>query len=140
VADLLDGLARWLDAAGLAAYDTTGTVGDLFIETMPATPDEAIALTLYGGPEPDSKLGYDEPSLQVRGRGGADPRVSRRRVEAIRNELHGLGPVTLPDGTLLLSCISIQAVPASMGVDSTGRHEHVCNFRLEVRSLTKHRQ
>jgi len=96
-------------------------------------------LTLYGGPEPDSKLPYDEPSLQLRVRGGPDPRPSRARAEAIRSELHGLGPVTLPDGTLLLSCIAEQAAPASMGVDQSGRHEHVVNFRLEVLSRTTHR-
>lgn len=139
MADLLDGLARHLDGLGLAAYDPTGASGDLFVEAMPQTPDVCVVLTVYGGPEPDSLLGYDEPSLQVRVRGGPDPRVSRVRAEAIRSELHGLGPLTLQDGTELLSCISIQAAPASIGVDASGRHEHVCNYRLEVRSITTHR-
>jgi hypothetical protein len=139
VADLLDGLARHLHAAGLAVYEPSGTGGDLFIEVMPPAPDVCVVLTLYGGPDPDSKLGYDEPSLQARVRGGQDPRVSRVRAEAIRDELHGLGPVTLPDGTLLLSSVAVQAVPASIGIDATGRHEHVCNYRLETRSVTTHR-
>ncbi|WP_228974947.1 minor capsid protein [Streptomyces sp. DH12] len=139
MADLLDGLARHLEARGLLSYDETGVTGDTFIESMPDQPDTAIVLTIYGGPEADSLLGYDEPSVQVRVRGGPDPRTSRQRCEAIRSELHGLGPVTLPDGTLLLSCIAIQAAAASMGVDDAGRHEHVCNYRLEVRSVTAHR-
>jgi len=140
MSDLLDGLALHLQTAGLVVYDPTGTGGDLFIETMPASPDTAIALTLYGGPEPDSRLGYDEPSLQVRVRGGPDPRVSRVLAEEIRDELHGLGPITLPDGTRLIACIAIQATPASLGRDELGRHEHSVNYRCEVRSLTTHRQ
>lgn len=139
MADLLDGLARHLQSAGLVVYEQSGTGGDCYIESMPQAPDECVVLTLYGGPEPDSLLGYDEPSLQARTRGGPDPRVSRARNEAIRNELHGLGPITLPDGTLMLSCFAVQAVPASLGIDDVGRHEHVTNYRLETRSVTKHR-
>ncbi|MFF8290424.1 minor capsid protein [Streptomyces sp. NPDC016309] len=139
MADLLDGLARHLEARGLLSYDETGVTGDTFIETMPSGPDAAVVLTIYGGPESDSKLGYDEPSVQVRVRGGTDPRTSRQRCAAIRDELHGLGPVTLPDGTELLSCIAIQAAPAYLAADESGRHEHVCNFRTEVRAVTTHR-
>lgn len=46
MADLLDGLARYLDAAGLLTYDPDGVEGDTFIETMPPAPDEAVALAL----------------------------------------------------------------------------------------------
>jgi dienelactone hydrolase len=139
VADLLDGLARHLEGLGLLEYDPDGIGGDTFIETMPSRPDSAVVLTIYGGPESDSRLGYDEPSVQVRVRGGTDPRTSRQRCEAIRDELHGLGPVTLPDGTELLSCIAIQSAPAYLAADESGRHEHVVNFRTEVRSVTSHR-
>jgi hypothetical protein len=139
VADLLDGIARHLEARGLLSYDPDGVTGDTFIETMPSRPDAAVALTLYGGPESDSKLGWDEVSLQVRTRGGTDPRPSRVKCTAIRDELHGLGPITLPDGTLLQLAIAIQATPAYMGQDDSGRHEHVCNYRLDVRNVTTHR-
>ncbi|MFD8027813.1 minor capsid protein [Streptomyces sp. NPDC059717] len=137
--DLLDGIARHLDGKGLLSYQPSTPGGDAFLESMPSTPDEAIALTLYGGPEPDSLLGYDEPNLQVRGRGTSDPRVSRRRVQAIYKELHGLGPIVLPDGTSLILCVATQPGAASIGIDERGRHEHVCNFRLETRSITPHR-
>lgn len=139
MADLIDGLARHLDAAGLATYVPDGVGGDLMLEHMPQAPEECVVLTGYGGPEADSRLGYDEPSVQVRVRGGQDPRISRDRCAAIRSELHGLGPVTLPGGVRLISCIAVQASPASMGVDALGRHEHVCNFRAEIRSVTTHR-
>jgi hypothetical protein len=139
VADLLDGIARHLEARGLLSYDPDGVTGDTFIETTPSRPDNAVTLTLYGGPESDSKLGWDEVSLQVRTRGGQDPRPSRQTCAAIRDELHGLGPVTLPDGTFLQLALAIQAAPAYMGQDTSGRHEHVCNFRIEVRNISTHR-
>jgi hypothetical protein len=139
VADLLDGLARHLEGLGILAYDENGVTGNTFIDSMPASPDTAVVLTIYGGPEADSKLGYDEPNVQVRVRGGPDPRPSRVLANEIRSELHGLGPLTLPDGTELLSCIAIQAAPALLQVDENGRFEHVCNYRLYVRSVTTHR-
>lgn len=139
MADLLDGIARHLDALGLLAYDPDGVTGNAFIETTPSRPDAAVTLTLYGGPESDSRLGWDEVSVQVRTRGGTDPRPSRQKCAAIRDELHGLGPLTLPDGTFLQLSLAIQAAPAYMGQDDSGRHEHVCNFRMGVRNASKHR-
>lgn len=140
MADLLDGIARHLAAKGLVTYDPTGVEGDCFIESMPSRPGLAIVLTVYDDArEPDSLLGYDEPRMQVRVRGDEDPRTSRSKCAAIRSELHGLGPLTLPDGTALILSVCLQSAPASMGVDSNGRHEHVCNFRMEHRSITTHR-
>lgn len=140
MAELLDGIARHLAALDLAVYDETGAGGDLFIESMPSRPGLAIVLTLYDDSrEPDSKLGYDEPRMQVRVRGDEDPRTSRSKCAAIRAELHGLGPITLPGGIELILSVCLQSAPASIGVDSTGRHEHVCNFRMEHRSITTHR-
>jgi len=138
VADLLDGLARLLDDRGHATYDPTGTSGDLFIEAMPPTPDAAVGLWLYDGGEQDSRNAYDSLRLQVRARGGTDPRVSRARAQAIYSELHGLAGVELADGTWLVLAAAI-STPAPMGPDSNGRHEHVVNFRLDVSAPTKHR-
>lgn len=140
MAELLDGLARHLQEQDLVNYQPAAPGGDLFLEDMPPTPDEAVALTIYDdGREPDSLLGYDEPYVQVRVRGTSDPRVSRRRCAAIRDELHGLGPLTLPDGTELILSVALQNAPASLGIDQLGRHEHVANFRMEVRNISTHR-
>ncbi|MFB6811248.1 minor capsid protein [Streptomyces sp. NPDC056387] len=132
--DLLDGLARYLHQQGLVTYHADGAGGDCFQEAMPSTPDSCVVLTGYGGPEADSRLPYAEPSVQARVRGTTDPRVSRRRAARIRDALHGLGPVILPDGTNLILCIAIQAAPESLGVDESRRHEHVVNFRTEIRT------
>lgn len=138
MADLLDGLARYLAAAGHATYDPTGITGDLFIEAMPPAPDAAVSLTLYSAGAQDARNDYDTERLQVRVRGGSDPRMSRARCRAIYDELHGLAGVDLPDGTWLILAAA-SGTPGPLGPDSNGRHEHVCNFALDVSAPTKHR-
>lgn len=140
MADLLTGIAQHLTARGIVVYDPDGTTGNCFLESLPSRPGTAVVLTIYDAAiEADSKLGYDEPRMQVRVRGGPDPSVSRLLCKAIRDELHGLGPVTLPDGTLLILSIALQAAPASLGVNTNGEHEHIVNLRMEIRDVTTHR-
>lgn len=138
MADLADGLLQHLAAAGLLTYDPEGINGDAFSDLMPAAPDDAVCLTLYGGAPVDSKLPYDTPNVQVRTRAQADPRIARARAQAIYAELNGLGPVTLPDGTYLLLAVANQT-PSSLGQDDTGRPEYVVNFSLEVHAPSVHR-
>lgn len=137
MADLLDGIARHLAARSLVTYDPAGVAGDCFIETMPPGPAAAVGLWLYGGPEPDARVPVDEPSLQVRVRGGADPRLSRARARSIFDALHGLTRTALPDGTWLVLCVG--SLPSPIGKDANGRHEHTVNFRLTVGAPTAHR-
>jgi hypothetical protein len=137
---LTEGLAQRLQAAGLCTFDATGTTGDTYIETMPGTtPDQAVGLFTTGGIESDSKLPYDEPIVQVRVRGTADPRVSRDRAAAMRNLLHGLSDVALPDGTYLVLAVAVQAAPQSIGVDDRLRHEHVFDLRCEILNASDNR-
>ncbi|MEU8721512.1 minor capsid protein [Streptomyces antimycoticus] len=138
MADLLDGLARLLADTGHAIYDPNGVEGDLFIENMPPAPDAAVGLWLYDGGEQDARNPVDTVRLQVRTRGGPDPRPSRARAWAIYSELHGLAGIELPDGTWLILAAA-RGTPAPMGPDSSGRHEHVVNFDLDVSAPTKHR-
>lgn len=138
MADLLDGLARHLAGAGLVDYVPDAAGGDVAFGSVPQAPSGVVVLTLYGGPEADSRLPYDEPRLQVRVRGGEDRRVSYDRIAAIRSELHGLGPLTLPDGTFLVLSYALQT-PAHLGVDDNGRHHHSVNFQLEVHAPSAHR-
>lgn len=138
MADLLDGLAQHLAGRGLVDYQPGANTGDCYLDGMPQTPDQVVVLTLYGGKEPDSKLPYDEPRLQVRTRGTAARRVSYDRAWSLYQELNGLGPLDLPDGTRLLLAYPLQT-PASMGLDADGRHEHTTNFQLEVLAPSTHR-
>ncbi|MFA9432890.1 MULTISPECIES: minor capsid protein [unclassified Egicoccus] len=125
-------IARLLDTLGLVTYDGPGN--DVFIDAMPTTPDVAVVITGYGGPEADVAGGWDHPRIQIRVRGTADPRISRSRLQAIYDALHGLSGITLPDGTWLADCHGLQSSPQSLGRDSNGRHEHAINFELDVRN------
>ncbi|MFM9368068.1 minor capsid protein [Streptomyces sp. Da 82-17] len=136
--DYADGLARYLHGRGLLVYDPTGTSGDTFIEAMPPAPDAAVCLSLYGAGATDARTGWDVRSLQVRVRGSADPRVSRRRCEALYGALHGLAGVSLPGGIWLVLSTAV-AAPAPLGTDANGRHEHVTNYRLDIEAPTAHR-
>ncbi|MFM9613914.1 minor capsid protein [Streptomyces niveiscabiei] len=130
-ADLLDGLARYLDRLDLVTYDPTGTSGDLFIEAMPPAPDAAVSLTLYDGPAPEARDDAEQRRLQIRVRGGPDPRISRTRAEALYRALHGRAGVELPGG-MWLTLAAARGTPAPLGTDSNGRHEHVVNVDLDV--------
>lgn len=134
MADLADGLARYLAARGLLTYDPTGTRGDTFIGTMPPAPDEAVALTLYGDGTTTDRDGADLDRVQIRVRGTADPRTSYDRCLALRDALHGLAGVELPDGTWLV--LATAPRPAPMGTDANGRHEHVTNAALDIAAPT----
>ncbi|MCX5446005.1 minor capsid protein [Streptomyces nigrescens] len=136
--DYLDALARYLDERSLLTYDPTGVCGDTFVETLPPAPDEAVCLSLYGAGAVDARNGWDERSLQVRVRGTADPRPSRRRAEALYSALHGLARCELPGGIWLVLAVAV-ATPAPMGSDANGRHEHVTNYRLTIEAPTSYR-
>lgn len=134
MADLHDGIARYLADQGLVTYP-----GDVFFDLSPASPDAAVTLTVYGGAPVDSKLPYDSPSLQVRVRAPATDRAqARTRAQALYGALHGLGPITLEDGTRLILAVANQS-PGSMGQDDLGRLEWVFNLACETYAPSAHR-
>lgn len=137
---LVEGLATLLAAKGIVTFDPTGITGDVFIEDMPPIdPDQAVSLTIGGGSESDSLLPYDEPLVQIRVRGTADPRVSRDRAVAIRSALHGLSDRLLPGGIYLVLAVAVQPAPNSIGQDDLHRHEHVFDLRCEILSPSENR-
>ncbi|MGW8374264.1 minor capsid protein [Streptomyces sp. ODS28] len=136
--DYLDALARYLHKHELLTYDPTGIAGDCFIETMPPAPDQAVSLSLYGAGAVDARNGWDERRVQVRCRGTADPRISRRRVESLYSELHGLAGVELPGAVWLVLAAAVTA-PSPIGADEKGRHEHVVNIRLDLEAPSPRR-
>lgn len=133
-------VAKYLQGQGLVTYDEDSPDGDCYIATVPSRPDAVVVLTPYPGAEASVKHGYDTPHVQVRVRGGEDPKPPHDRALAIYDVLHGLGPFEFDDGTQLISCIGIQSAPAYIGRDENGRHEYTQNFRLEIRAHTAHRE
>jgi len=141
--DLLDGLARWAALLGHGVYrpDTPYAAGEVAIvlgDVVPQ-PEELLALRVYGGAEPDSRLPYSEPSVQWRVRGTADELSSRTRALALWDDLHGAGPVELPGGVFVMSVICLQADPIPLGRDDAGRHEHTVNTRIDYVRESSHR-
>jgi len=129
----VDALAQYLETAGVGNYNETGVGGDLFINVLPGTPDNAIGLFTTGGPQADAKHGYDSPTIQIRVRGQRDPRPPMNRAESIYKLLHGLDNTLLTDGTLIVNCLCLQSAPVYIGQDSNQRHEYTLNFLFETR-------
>lgn len=132
-------LAIYLD--GLLAeliYDPAGATGNVFVHYMPEKPDTAVAITPYGGVEPDSGLGYDEYTVQFRVRGDVDPNTADVLIQKLYYQLEGSEHVVLNDGTRMISAIALTP-PNSLGEDDLRRFESVVNFRIEVRAVTAHR-
>lgn len=135
-----EAIARYLETYGLVSFDPTGNGGDTFLDRMPAQPDEAVAITVYGGERPETRYGYDSPSLQLRVRSVRyDPRPGRLRAERIYSQLQDLHGLVLPGGTWLLRCSAVQSAPTPIGADENDRQEYTLNFDLHTRNVTAHR-
>lgn len=130
---LLEEFAQLLAARGLGTFQADGSAGGtIFLAALPTSPDRCKAIATYGGEESSALLDYDEPRIQIRCRGGKDPREAETDAQAVYDALHGLGRVTLPGGTWLQLAVGIQGGPAYIGRDQNGRHEYVVNIRAEV--------
>ncbi|MGH3942507.1 MAG: minor capsid protein [Pseudonocardiaceae bacterium] len=135
---LLQGLAERLAVAGLASWRASGAYADadpwpIYLEHVPASPDRVITLTAYAAGQADSLLPYDPVRVQARTRTARDesPTVSRDRAQALYDELHGLGPITLPGGARVQLALAL-GTPTYLGADKNDRNEHTVNFELEI--------
>lgn len=132
---LIEQVAALLAQRGLGVYAPDDTTGTIFLAALPEQPAQAIAVAQYGGPESDAKLGYDQPSIQIRVRGlDTDATDANRTAQRVYDTLHGLSSITLPGGIWLANCIGTQGGPVYIGRDLSARHEYTVNFRMEVRN------
>lgn len=138
---LVPGLCRFLAASvpGLV-FDETGSTSNVFDTRLPQVPDQIVSVHEYGGPEPDSREGWDEVHVQIRVRGPVDdPRPPRTRINLIRQALEGATNLTLPGGPFAV-LVHLLGQPAPMdGVDSQGRYEWTLNLSIQVRNAAGHR-
>lgn len=104
------------------------------VAASPETPDAVVVITTYsGGPEPDSRNGWEFPRLQVRVR-DLDPLAALALDQAAYDALQatpGLYPVTV-GGVFLQDCYALQSEAEPLGIDSNGRAEFVRNYQLTV--------
>ncbi len=138
---LVEGLAQFLADLGHGVYRTgtpyqPGEIAIVLGDTTPK-PDQLLAIRAYqSGPEPDSKLPFAEPYVQLRVRGTSDEASSRVRAQALYDDLHGLGATSLPGGVIVMSIVAVQTGPIPLGRDEAGRHEHTVNVRIDHHAPT----
>lgn len=136
---VVDGVGRLLGAAGVGDYNPDGVLDPelvpITVAASPATDGPAITVTTYpGGPEPDSRNGWEFPRLQVRVRSD-DPlaalALDRECFDALQFVPAGPRPGLLPGGSWFLQdCYALQSEAQPLGQDANGRHEFVRNYQL----------
>ncbi|MDX3214572.1 minor capsid protein [Streptomyces sp. ME02-6991-2B] len=130
--DVVDGLARLLDTAGVGTYSPDGIFppgATAITDTvLPASTDRAVVLAAYLTQE-HATLTDCTVMVQVRTRAGLDPRDVARLDGAVHAVLHGSGPWTF--GTARVLLITRQSA-AYIGPDGQGRHERTSNYQLRA--------
>lgn len=131
--DLLDGIARAIDAAGIAQYrpDAPFQAGDVPItfKSMPANPDRAVTLSTYGNSDhPTIPLGQRRLQVRVRGIAG-DSLDADAIADAVFETLHGLTHQQY-GSVHVIQILRASTVP--LGLDDLQRDERSDNYALDV--------
>tara|TARA_Y100000004_G_C8941064_1_gene424230 strand:- start:119 stop:535 length:417 start_codon:yes stop_codon:yes gene_type:complete len=132
-------VAEWIgDNITNCSFDTSGVTGNVFISTMPSSPDTVVMVSEYGGTV-DDKNPFSDINVQARVRGTRDPRVSYNIAKEIFDELQGLTNTTLISSGSRVIKVVAQNTPIDIGRDDNGRHEWTVNFNIEVRDIGTNR-
>jgi len=129
---LIEQVARAAGPARVGAYSPNDTTGTIFLSALPDTAGPGDRVAQYGGIESDAKLGYDQPSIQVRVRGSDTDAPMPCGPLSGSTTPSRLSSITLPGGIWLVSCVGTQGGPAYIGRDLSGRHEFTVNFRMHI--------
>ncbi|WP_424533632.1 minor capsid protein [Sphaerisporangium viridialbum] len=142
--DLLTGFAVLLGNAGVADWKADGMYTDaqtaITIGGLPAKPDTAMALAVYGVGQAGDDVDQADSSvqMQVRMRAKADPRVVDDLADGVFDVVHGLENVTLSTGVHVL--LARRTLVAPLGRDSSGRWERADSFDLMAHRPSPNRQ
>ena len=132
-------VAEWIgDNITNCSFDTSGVTGNVFISTMPSSPDTVVMVSEYGGTV-DDKNPFSDINVQARVRGTKDPRVGYNIAKEIFDELQGLTNTTLISSGSSVIKVVAQNTPIDIGRDDNGRHEWTVNFNIEVRDIGTNR-
>ena len=127
---LLGAIGQYLQAQGVGKWTTPWAATDtaISVDVLPASPDKAIALTLYPVANPggtDMVLG-----LQLRIRGKPNNRTEDKDLlDKAEDALHGLRNTTL--GGVPIVYVEHRS-GASLGTDSANRNEHTQNYYITL--------
>jgi len=132
---ILDDIARYLHELQLGTFDATGVTGDIFIQTLPASPDSCIGIYMRGGLSPRINSDFETVNVQVLIRGGQDPREPLERAQRIYGALHGIVNRALVTGGVRIVFLRAQQAGAiALGQDESRRHEFALNFEVYLRN------
>lgn len=130
---IVSGIGLLLAAEGVGDYAEDRPLDPeqvpIAVGVSPPEPARVVVLNTYaGGPEPDSRNGWEYPRLQVRVRdatpeGALD--LDRAAFDVLQTAAGDLG-----DGWLLQDCYALQSTAEPLGQDAAGRHEYVRNYQL----------
>jgi hypothetical protein len=135
--DLITGIGQYLDAQNVGKFPGPYTATDtaIVVASLPATPDKAVALTLYdvdNGPGTDMILG-----LQCRVRGPANNRTEDLNIlDRLFDALDGVEH-TVWGGVNIVRVW--QQSGAELGPDGNNRMEHTANYYIQLTRTGTHR-
>lgn len=124
----IDNVAAYLEDQHIGTIAT-----DLFIASLPPTPDNAVMVDYTGGLAPDRYLPVRNLSVQttVRSKEYAD---GYDKIQAIFTALHQkLDDTVLEAGGVDVMQINALQEPTFIGQDETGRSIFTCNFLFMIR-------
>lgn len=132
---LVSEMAQYLNDQGIGVFDETGSTGDIFIMTMPSTPDDTICLYSKGGLSADGKLGYDQAKIEILVR-GVNVITTQQKAQSIYNKLQGFHNNYFKSGGFwIVNCIGDQSAPNFIGKDENRRYEFSLNFTIEIQNF-----
>lgn len=131
--EITEQIAVFLDANNVGIYDPEGLTGDIFIQSLPDQPDEAMAIYSSGGPEADPRGEYGRLIFQILIRSiPNDPRMAEAKTQKIIDLLSGFNADHLTlGGNYIINTIGVQSGPAGIGPDPKHRFEFSQNFIIE---------
>jgi hypothetical protein len=136
--NLLTGIGELLDAENVGAWGGPFAPTDtaIVIDSLGATPDKGIALTLY---DVEHTAGTDSVmGLQCRVRGNPKDRTAAKDIlDRLLDTLHDLEAVTI--GGVPIVRIWWQS-GANLGPDALNRPEHTANYYLQITRTGTHRE
>ena len=131
--DLLDGVAQTLTDDGVGVWRPEGpTYADdetvIVVGAMPPSPDNVICLNIYPVDDHRSRdvVTY---GVQVRTRGGRDPRTVLNLDDAVFNALDGLAAVTFGDCTVSQM---YRRSSTTIGRDGQEREERTSTYYVDA--------
>lgn len=127
-------VAVYLSNHGVGRFSEGGSDGNVFINSMPSSPNEAIAVYATGGPPVDPRNEYVNRAIQVLIRTVPnDPRKGEATAQAVIDLLKGFnGGYLAAGGNYIIDIAAQQDGPNNIGQDDNGRYEFSQNFLIEM--------